>query len=415
MASLIVDLIFWLSIVLSSTYLLHLIARKTRNLPPGPVGLPVVGSLLQLSGMPHEAFARLSKQYGPLMTVWLGSRATVVVSSAEMAEEVLHRQNQVFSGRIVPDVATALEYDLHSFGLSQVGPRWQALRRMSNSELFTPRRLDALKELREEKVRVLLQHVREACADGRAIDISEYAFATTLNLVSSTLFSEDLVDLDSESAGEFKSFMWEMLEIGWRPNLCDYFPVLRWIDPQGLRRRNKRILTRVYVLFDKLIDKHLSAYEDAAAKGEPKKNEDFVDVLLELTRDPDSGFTKENIRPMLLDLFIAGSETSATTLEWAMTELLRHPDKMAAARSEIKQTVGEGNFFIPFGAGKRICPGVPLASRMVLLVLASLINSFSWVLPNKMAPQDLDMEVKFRLVQQRANPLKVIPVPLTDM
>ncbi|XP_031505470.1 ferruginol synthase-like [Nymphaea colorata] len=265
--------------------------------------------------MPHEEFARLSKQYGPLMTVWLGSRATVVVSSAEMAEEVLHRQNQVFSGRIVADVATALDYDLHSLAFSQVGPRWQALRRMSNSELFTPRRLDALKELREEKVRVLLQHVREASADGRAIDISEYAFGTTLNLMSSTLFSQDLVDLDSESAGEFKSFMWEMLETNWRPNLCDYFPVLRWIDPQGLRRRNRRILIRVYALFDELIDKHLRAYEDAAAKGEPKKNEDFLDVLLELTRDPNSGFTRENIRPMLLDLFIAGSETSATTLD----------------------------------------------------------------------------------------------------
>ncbi|KAF3775623.1 putative cytochrome P450 508A4 [Nymphaea thermarum] len=462
------DIIVGLCVVLPCAYLFHLVSRKTSNLPPGPVGWPLLGSLLQLHGLPNEALARLSKQYGPLMTVWLGCKAMVVVSSAEMAEE-----NHVFSGKISLDAATAFGYDQHSFVLSQVGPRWRALRRMSNN--------DALKGLREEKVRALIQHIREAAADGRAVDIGECAFSITQNLLSCTLFSQDIADLSSElTPGGFKSLVFEMLEIFSKPNLCDFFPALRWIDPQGLRRRNGNALTRLYVILDQLIGEHSRAYEAAAAKGEAKKNEDFLD-----------------------DMFIAGSESSATTIEWAMTELLRHPDKMAAAQSELKQAIGACSFvkesdimhlpyltavmketlrlhtpgpvlprradatttlggftipkhtpmlinvwainnddtlwdkptaflperfiesdvsfngkhfqFTPFGAGKRICPGIPLASRTVLLVLASLINSFSWMPSNQVAPEELDVKAKFRLVLQKAAPLKAFPSPLKDI
>ncbi|KAF3773617.1 hypothetical protein EJ110_NYTH52225 [Nymphaea thermarum] len=328
--------------------------------------------------------------------------------------------------------------------------------------MFTPRRLDALKGLREETVGALIQHIREAAADGRAVDIGECAFSITQNLLACTLFARDIADLSSElTPGGFKSLVYEMLEIFSEPNLCDFFPALRWIDPQGLWRRNGNALTRLYVILDQLIDEHSRAYEAAAAKGEAKKNEDFLDVLLKLTRDPNSGFTRENIRPLLSDMFIAGSESSATTIEWAVTELLRHPDKMAAAQSELKQAIGACSFvkesdimhlpyltavmmetlrlhtpgppiaflperliesdvnfdgkhfqYMPFDGGKRICPGIPLASCTVLLVLASLINSFSWVPSNQVVPEELDVKAKFRLVLQKAAPLNAFPSPL---
>ncbi|CAN4099801.1 unnamed protein product [Withania somnifera] len=65
--------------------------------------------------------------------------------------------------------------------------------------------------------------------------------------------------------------------------------------------------------------------------------------------------------------------------------------------------------FIPFGAGRRICPGLPLAIRMVNLMLASIIQPFSWKLPDGMAPEKLDMEEQFGVSLRRANPLVAIP------
>ncbi|XP_031498909.1 geraniol 8-hydroxylase-like [Nymphaea colorata] len=500
MAELSTDLILWLCILLPSLYIFNLIRfRKTSKLPPGPVGFPVVGSLFELGSMPNESLARLSQLHGPLMALQLGFITTVVVSSAEMAEQVLHKHDQAFAGRTVGDAVKVLDYHHHSLVFSQNGERWRELRRICNTELFTPKRLDTLTGFREQKVQALLRHVHTACAAGRLVNIAECAFGTALNLVANTIFSQDVVDLESESTGEVKSIVWELLVLGAKPNLSDFFPALRWVDPQGLRRRTRTLLKRLYGVFDQLIDKRMES--DAAANGgKKKKYGDFLEVLLELTRKPSSGFTRENIRPLLTDLFIAGSDTPSATIEWAMTELLRHPGKMSAVQLELERAIGtkrpvkesdierlpylqalvketlrlhppvplliphradvttevagftipkntqvlvntwaisrdpacwenatsflperflnsDINFkgkdfhFIPFGSGRRICPGMPLGVRMVHLVLASLLHSFSWKLPDGMAPEQLDVGTKFGISLQKAIPLKAFPCP----
>ncbi|CAN6466446.1 unnamed protein product [Victoria cruziana] len=68
--------------------------------------------------------------------------------------------------------------------------------------------------------------------------------------------------------------------------------------------------------------------------------------------------------------------------------------------------------FIPFGAGRRICPGMPSAVRLSLLVLASLIHSFSWAPPGGLPPEEIDMESRFRFTLRKAMPLKAFPSPL---
>ncbi|KAL7193202.1 hypothetical protein ACSBR2_024919 [Camellia fascicularis] len=65
---------------------------------------------------------------------------------------------------------------------------------------------------------------------------------------------------------------------------------------------------------------------------------------------------------------------------------------------------------IPFGAGRRICPGLPLAIRMVPMMLGSFINSFDWKLEGGIAPRDLDMEEKFGITLQKAQPLRAVPI-----
>ncbi|XXG76077.1 hypothetical protein AAC387_Pa08g0505 [Persea americana] len=65
--------------------------------------------------------------------------------------------------------------------------------------------------------------------------------------------------------------------------------------------------------------------------------------------------------------------------------------------------------FTPFGAGRRICPGLPLGSRVVELIIASLIHTFDWSLPNGMQPNELNMEERFGLTLVRKHPLLLIP------
>lgn len=64
--------------------------------------------------------------------------------------------------------------------------------------------------------------------------------------------------------------------------------------------------------------------------------------------------------------------------------------------------------FCPFGAGKKLCVGIPLAERLLVLILASLLHGFEWKLPEG---STLDLEEKFGIVSKKLNPLVVIPTP----
>ncbi|KAL7117023.1 hypothetical protein ACP275_03G045000 [Erythranthe tilingii] len=66
--------------------------------------------------------------------------------------------------------------------------------------------------------------------------------------------------------------------------------------------------------------------------------------------------------------------------------------------------------FIPFGSGRRICPGMPLAHIMVHLMIASLIHNFEWNLEPGMKHEELDLNEMFGLSLHKAVPLKAFPI-----
>ncbi|KAL0314890.1 UNVERIFIED_CONTAM: cytochrome [Sesamum angustifolium] len=74
--------------------------RRSAKLPPGPYPLPIIGNILQLGQNPTRSLTKLSKTYGPLMHLKLGTIDTIVVSSPEMAKEILQKHDQDFSLRM---------------------------------------------------------------------------------------------------------------------------------------------------------------------------------------------------------------------------------------------------------------------------------------------------------------------------
>ncbi|XP_077235604.1 geraniol 8-hydroxylase-like [Tasmannia lanceolata] len=488
------ELLLWASLVLTCIHFLHLLTRKDSGkvkLPPGPVPLPIVGNLFQIGDKPNESLAELAKKYGPLMTLRLGRVLTVVVSSSNMAKEVLQTHDQAFAGRTVPDAVRALNHNKASMVFLPPNSYWRKLRMICTTQIFTTQKLESSQVLRHQKVQQLVAHIGKNCVMGDSVDIGRAAFACTLNMLSNTVFSVDLVDPDSESAQDFKDTVWNIMEEVGKANLSDYFPFLRSIDLQGIRHRTAAVYRKVHVAFDGLIEQRLLS---RASSKSPRMN-DFLDVLLDHKENDD----KFAINDLLLDLFVGGTDTSSNTLEWAMAELLRKPDAMAKAQSEIMQTIsleqrveesdiarlpylqavvketlrlhppapfliphraesnvdicgftipkntqvlinvwaisrdaniwpnpttflperflgsqvdfrGQDFELIPFGAGRRICPGLALGSRIVHLMLASLLRSFSWKLPDGTTPEDMDMRDKFGVTIKKAVPLRAIPI-----
>ncbi|XP_074264864.1 geraniol 8-hydroxylase-like [Silene latifolia] len=487
-------LLAWLAI--------ELLSRPRRGnsnsviLPPGPRPLPIFGNLFSLGNKPHSSLAKLAKTYGPLMILQLGRVPTVVISSAAMAKEALQKNDISFSNRNIVDAIRALNHHENSVAWLPAGSKWRNLRKICNSRVFSTSRLDACQSIRKDKVKRLLSYVESCSEDQVAVDIGHVAFTTTLNLLSSTFFSMDMGDPTSEFAHQFRNTIRSIMEEVGKPNIADFFPILKKVDPQGIRRRSSVHFQKMVDMFEALIDERIQGKRPS---GSIQAGNDVLDELIGIGQEQVEEIELSKIPFLLADLFAAGTDTTSTTLEWAMTELVCNPQKMKKAQLELQEIVGKGNSLeecdisqlsylqaviketlrlhpavplllprkvdldvklfeftvpknaqvlvnawaigrdpdiwqnpysfeperflgsqidvkghdfelIPFGAGRRICPGLPLAIRMLHLMLGSLIHGFDWKLQDGVLPEEMNMDEKFGIALEKAERLRVIPV-----
>ncbi|RCV31434.1 hypothetical protein SETIT_6G176900v2 [Setaria italica] len=464
-----------------------------RRPPPGPRPLPLIGNLLSLRGNLHHTLARLARAHGPVMRLRLGLSTAVVISSPDAAREAFTRHDRRLAARAVPDTARALGFSARSMiWLPSSDPLWRTLRGIVATHVFSPRGLAAARGVRERKVRDLVSYIRGRA--GRDVDVGQAVYGGVLNLVSSALFSDDVVDVGAESAQGLRGLVEELVELVAKPNVSDLLPLLRPLDLQGWRRQATGRFEKVFRVLDGMIDRRL-----AEASSQDKRG-DFLDILVELMAA--GKIARDNVTTILFDVFAAGSDTMAITVEWAMAELLRNPGAMAKLRAEIEGALGSkeaveeadaaslpylqavvkeamrmhpvaplmlphrvvedgveiGGYavpkgcavifntwaimrdpaswerpdefvperflgieskvdfrgkdfeFIPFGSGRRSCPGLPMAERVVPLILASLLHAFEWRLPDGVAAGRLDVSEKFTTANVLAVPLKAVPV-----
>ncbi|KAL3500051.1 hypothetical protein ACH5RR_039144 [Cinchona calisaya] len=267
--------------------------------PPGPKGFPIIGSLFELGTKPNQSLAALAKIHGPIMTLKLGSITAIIASSPETAKEILQKREQIFSDRTIPEVITAQPNPQATLAWVPGDHRWRNRRRICSTQMFTTQRLDSLQHLRHKKVEELLLYFRKQSAKGAPIDIGGAAFATTLNLMSNTIFSIDMVDSEFETAQEFKDLVWRIMEDAGKPNLSDYFPLIKWLDVQGVKRHIRPAYERLHEIFDQVIVNRLEARELGASR-----KDDFLDVLLDQCDEEGSGFNRETIKPLILVSFL---------------------------------------------------------------------------------------------------------------
>ena len=171
------SLLLLISFVLATIKVLisNFTSKSSRKLPPGPRSFPIIGNILQLRSQPHQILAKPSKIHGPIITLKLGKITTIVVSSPEIAKEVLHKYDQSFSARTVPDAIQKLGHHMLSVVWMPPLAQWRTLRRACATRVFSSRQLDLTQICRQEKVRDLLDYVDEKCRNKEALDIGESA------------------------------------------------------------------------------------------------------------------------------------------------------------------------------------------------------------------------------------------------
>ncbi|XP_043694266.1 geraniol 8-hydroxylase-like [Telopea speciosissima] len=489
----------------------HWSRRNAPPLPPGPLGLPILGHLPFIGTELHRSFAKFAETYGPIMKLRLGSKLCIVVTSSSLAKEIFKDNDTIFANHDVPAVGNISSYGGVNMVWSPYGDHWRMLRKVCVSELLNHKRLEAFYGLRRREICNMLRQLYSY--SGTPVDVGEEMFLTTFNIITSMLWGDTLEGEEGRrTTVEVRGIMDRAVMLFGEPNISDLFPALAWFDIQGIGRRMKNTVSWFDQMLDSVIDERLKTDGERRKVEDDvrKQNKDFLQVLLhqlnlkakEGVPNKTPSLTITHIKSLLLDVMGAGTKSTSSVVEWAMAELLKHPNIMTKAQEEIEEVVGLNNIveeshlpklhylhgvvkevlrlhppapfliprcpsesctiggfmvpkgskvmvnawaiqrdpiawenplefkperflrssigddeydfsgkdfrYIPFGSGRRVCVGIPMAERMVPYLLASILHSFKWELPKGV---ELDMSDKFGLELKKATPLVAIPSP----
>ncbi|KAF6142698.1 hypothetical protein GIB67_015184 [Kingdonia uniflora] len=321
--------------------------RNWRNAPPGPKGWPILGYLPYLSDHLHEDLFHLAKTYGPLFSLCLGQKPAIVISSPEVARVILRDQDATFSSRTINEVVRCIAYDATTTVFVPYGSRWRLLRKIMKTEIFSSRAIEVLQPARTQQVQKLLRMLYLASKTKTSVNIADTMFIHTANIISNLVCSKSLFNNEMKEGRELKTMFSEILEIIAVPNLADLIPCLKPFDPQGLKRKILKLVNKFDSFFEKLLDDRLQErkYCEEIHKS---RSSDLLDVLFDYKSDKEEDLLKQfsriDIKGMLADMFMAGTDTTPSTIEWGMAEILRHPEIHKKVVSELEEVVGKNRF-----------------------------------------------------------------------
>ncbi|MCO5606624.1 hypothetical protein L7F22_060812 [Adiantum nelumboides] len=211
--------------------------------PKGPRPWPILGHLLLIKKAAHQVLADLSQNqgFGPIMGLRLGSQPAIVISSVELAKEVLLTHDKIFANRPQFRMADDLYFGYNSSViLSSYGPRLAWLRKVYAMELLTAKRMQQLQYIRQEELRWLLRAVQEAGGGGKqAVNVGKHVAEMAANTTARLLHSATL----AKAAPDLPALL-RTIEVTAVPTLGDFIPWLRFLDVfqvRGMRRAGHRL------------------------------------------------------------------------------------------------------------------------------------------------------------------------------
>ncbi|MED6211400.1 hypothetical protein PIB30_073346 [Stylosanthes scabra] len=483
--------IFTFIIIFLSPFVLNPAAKPQHNngsskkTPPGPKPLPIIGNLHILGKFPHRTLQALATKYGPIMSLKLGQVPALVVSSPEVAQLFFKTHDSIFANRPKLQVVETLSYGRKGLVFTEYGGYWRNVRKLCTMQLLSAPKIEMFGPLRKKELGLLVNTLKKASDLHEVVDLSELIGEVVENITYNMILGRN-----KDDRFDIKGLIHEIMNLIGLFNLADFVPILASFDLQGLKRRAKKASKAVGEALDQIINDH-----EHPSSVESPEFKDFIDILLSYMNQPVDPHDHEqrhivgrtNIKAIVLDLIAGAYDTSRTTIEWGMSELIKNPTTMNKLQNEIEALVGihrqveekdleklpyldmvvkeifrlypvgpllvphessedvtingyfiekntrimvnawaigrdpriwsensdmffperfenndidvKGHDFrlIPFGSGRRGCPGMNMGLITVKIILAQLVHCFSWELPLGMSPMDLDMTEEFGL------------------
>uniref|UniRef100_A0A453MQ37 Flavonoid 3'-monooxygenase n=1 Tax=Aegilops tauschii subsp. strangulata TaxID=200361 RepID=A0A453MQ37_AEGTS len=257
-------------------------------LPPGPRGWPVLGNLPQLGGKTHKTLHEMARLYGPMLRLRFGSSLVVVAGSADVAKLFLRTHDAKFSSRPPNSGGEHMAYNYQDVVFAPYGPRWRAMRKVCAVNLFSARALDDLRAFREWEAALMVRCLADAAAAGMAVALGKAANVCTTNALSrATVGLRVFATAGSElGAEEFNEIVLKLIEVGGVLNVGDFVPALRWLDPQGVVAKMKKLHRRFDDMMNRIIaERRAGAFATTASE---EGGKDLIGLLLAMVQEDKS-------------------------------------------------------------------------------------------------------------------------------
>ncbi|KAI7727606.1 hypothetical protein M8C21_012986, partial [Ambrosia artemisiifolia] len=318
------------------------------SLPPGPRSFPIIGYLPFLTPDLHTQFTNMARTYGPIFKFKVGSKLHVVINTPELAKVVVRDQDEVFSDRDQPVAALAISYGGQDIIFSKNNEKWRKLRKIFVHEIQSGRNLKATASYRRDEVRKTIKNLFGKV--GTAVDIREMAFHTEANVITRMIW-ENTTDNNKAKkgnlGGEIDVVTSNIVKILGRANLSDFFPSLARFDLQGVERDMKMQLNKLDEIFTSIIEDRIkSNLKRPQDEIKHEGNKDFIQMLLDHKdgKDPSgTSLSMTQMKALLMNALTAGTDTTATTIEWAMSSIMQNRNVMKMVQEELIDIVGLNN------------------------------------------------------------------------
>ncbi|KAI1892066.1 hypothetical protein AGOR_G00150150 [Albula goreensis] len=322
----------FLAVFLSLSYIVK--HKKPKNYPPGPWSLPLIGDFHHIDNGNLPPWKKFAEQYGDIFSIYLGRRI-VVLNSLKLFKEAFVQQGENFADR--PVLPFFVDLVQNNGLIVSNGYLWKQQRRFA---LMTLKNFGVGKKSLESSIQVESKYLNEVMANeqGQPFDPQFIVNNAVSNIICCLVFGDRFEYTDNYFQHLLQLVNEALyLEGNFWAQMYNAFP---WIM-RRLPGPHKTIFShwkKVIAFVRVKIEEHKEDWDPSAPR-------DYIDCFLsemeKMKHDKEAGFNEENLCFSTLDLFVAGSETTSTTLTWGLLYMIKNPKIQEKVQAEIDKVIGQ--------------------------------------------------------------------------